>query len=283
MFLNSFRKHRSGVAIALLVALGSASSALADGMTRGSLKDDVGTYSWRGFYFGLHAGYAWGEADYKTLTDVGVINACCGHPGIDLPAGSRFDSKPQGGIGGIQLGYNWQSGPMVFGIEGTFSGGQLRDTKSFSAAGDFGHPAEQTLNARTEIDWMATLVGRLGYASGSWLVYGKGGYATASVETNVSGSAFDPAGLGGTVSLQGSADSRHHGWTVGGGLEYMIVPNVILGVEYNYLNLGNERHSGTFSCTNGTGTCPFTTVPLAANVDLDIHTVMARLSFQAGK
>jgi outer membrane immunogenic protein len=241
--------------------------------------------SWTGLYVGAHAGYGWGDVDNTLLTSVGVINACCGHPGIDALAGTRFDNSPKGWVGGGQVGYNVQRGNVVYGIEGTLSGGNLNDSSTRFASGDFGHPAEETINVRTKIDWMATVVGRLGYApSNLWLAYVKAGYAAASIDTAINGSAFDPVGLSGSATFKGSSSKTHDGWTVGAGLEYMLAKNVILGVEYNYVDLGSERHAGTITCTNGTGICPYSTTPFATNVDPDgIHTVSARLSFKFGR
>ena len=45
-----------------------------------------------------------------------------------------------------------------------------------------------------------------------------------------------------------NTEERHHGWVIGGGLEYMVHPNVILGVDYSYIDLGSERHTAPYWC-----------------------------------
>jgi outer membrane immunogenic protein len=258
MFLNSFRKQRSGVAIALLVALSSASSALADGMARGSLKDDVGTYSWRGFYFGINAGWA----------DVSVDRSIVGSPFWATGAGGSgtFSQDHVGMTVGGHLGYNFTSGPWVYGVDATLSKGNGADTKvsPFFPASD---------NWTAEVEWMTTITGRFGYAYNRTLYYAKGGYAGASIESSVVDRVTNTAVCGPAVSVpcHAGGSNWHNGWTVGVGIEHAIHPNVTLGLEYNYIDLGSERSKTATSAAAST-------VLLDQSVDAQIHSVTARLS-----
>src|SRR5713101_802845 len=59
------------------------------------------SYDWSGFYIGGHIGYLWGKT---RVVDDGILT----EPG----------APTNGVIGGVLAGYNWQSGPLVLGIEG---------------------------------------------------------------------------------------------------------------------------------------------------------------------
>ena len=161
----------------------------------------------------------------------------------------KFDDL-RGGIGGGQLGFNWQSGPVVFGVEGTLSGGSIDQTGTVGAA---------TLT--TDVDWIATVVGRLGYSWDRSLIYVKGGYATANVELR---------GVNPVDTFKSS--ERHNGWTVGAGVEFAVLKNLSLGVEYNYYDFGRE----TYSITTANG------LPLSIDADAQVHSVLARLNYRFG-
>src|ERR1700687_4160923 len=75
----------------------------------------VATYNWTGFYLGGNIGYGWGRSDTTaSLNDPGGVP-----PGIALAAVNPIFNL-DGVIGGGQVGYNWQTGNWVFGIEADF-------------------------------------------------------------------------------------------------------------------------------------------------------------------
>ena len=96
-----------------------ASPAFADGgypiYGDGGFKDEVHfappPITWAGFYIGLHAGYGWADSDWKALEDIPPVLA-----------GDRFSHDPEGGLFGGHIGYNAQTGPVVWGIEARFQG-----------------------------------------------------------------------------------------------------------------------------------------------------------------
>lgn len=91
------------------------------------------------------------------------------------------------------------------------------------------------------------------------MLYLKGGYAGASVNADH----VDPS-----VTAY-STDETHSGWMAGLGLERQIGDNVSLGVEYNYIDLGNQDHTGV---ATGGGT-------VVNDIDVQMHTVTARLNW----
>ena len=199
-------------------------------------------FNWTGFYAGAHAGWGWADVDW-TFPDDDFFN---------LDPGDRFSHRPDGWLAGGHLGFNHQIGSTVFGIEGSFAGTDI-DERS----------ASRILSNNwfsTELGWLATVTARLGLAHDRALGYVKGGYAAGKVNLRL-------RDLEGIPELNRSAET-HHGWTAGVGGEYAFASNWIFGIEYNYVDLGKKRHSAS-------GTVPTT----AIDVDMNIHTVSARLSY----
>jgi len=111
-------------------------------------------YNWSGFYVGGHVGYGWADLQSTVIDSSGAA----------FPVGTVFTADPDGWIGGGQIGFNWQSGNWVFGIEGEYSwSGIDADTTTFSVV-----PAAAAAGVRVtihnEIESIAMLTGRIGYA-----------------------------------------------------------------------------------------------------------------------
>ena len=188
-------------------------------------------YSWSGFYIGGHAGVGWSEGD---------------------------DS---GFVGGGQIGYNWALSPnWVIGIEGDISGTSLGSGGAVSAAG-------VTVTGSADLDWLASVRGRLGYTWDHFMVYFTGGGAWAGVS---GGGNVTVAGLGTTTW---SADGTASGWVIGGGGEWAFAPNWTLGVEYLHYEFDN---------INGTVSTPGFAVSGNFGTDGSIDVVRARLNYKFG-
>src|SRR5205823_2703600 len=89
----------------------------------------------------------------------------------------------------------------------------------------------ETLDAR--LNWYASATARLGYASGPWLFYGKGGAAWVNDRLH------DFAQLA-SSSFDFSGNTTRSGWAIGGGLEYAFAPNWSTSLEYDYYNFGTK-------------------------------------------
>ncbi len=143
-------------------------------------------YNWTGPYIGINGGYGWsGDLD--------------------------------GGLVGGTLGYNYQTGPWVFGLEGDVNWTNIDGTSTCGAT-----------TFTTQNHWLGTARGRLGYAmgpTGTLLPYVTGGLAFGDIEHSVAGA--------GTVS------NTETGWTIGGGLEAAISGPLTAKVEYLYVDLGD--------------------------------------------
>ena len=108
-------------------------------------------YDWTGFYVGGHVGYGW--ADKSWQDGFGLFG---------------ISQQANGFLGGGQAGFNYQVGQFVFGVEGDMSWSGMKGSTNTLAS-----------SFNTDVDWTATLTGRLGMAFDRWLVYGKGGAAWA--------------------------------------------------------------------------------------------------------
>lgn len=127
----------------------------------------------------------------------------------------------------------------------------------------------------TNIQSVFALTGKLGFApSPDWLLYGKGGYALARIETSGTVTpAFDPP------IFDFSTAAWHHGWTVGAGVEYRLFRNVTIGAEYNYYRFAGVTHSGSVAAQDFVGLVATPANPVVHRVNADMHTVMARVNF----
>jgi outer membrane immunogenic protein len=172
----------------------------------------VVVYDWTGFYIGGNIGYSW---DRSSTTQ----SFYDGPTGTTLLSSYPSSFNLDGVIGGGQIGYNWQTGALVFGIEA-----------DASKSGQSGSGAQTVpgWTSSTDINWIGTVTGRVGYAWDRVMVYGKGGFAWADEDHSQS--------LGGV--LVSSTNASHTGWTLGLGLEYAITNNWSAKIEYNYIDLG---------------------------------------------
>jgi outer membrane immunogenic protein len=197
------RKVTLSLLAAAGIALGMQSASAADlgrPVYKAPAPAVVAAYNWSGFYLGGHLGGAFSSEE---LTDIAT--------------GATASTDPDGFIGGVQAGFNWQADRWVFGIEGDWSWSGADGSASLVGA-----------PYTSEHNWYATLTGRVGYAWDNWLWYVKGGAAWADIDYSY---------LGVTAS-----DTRV-GWTVGTGLEWGLTPNWSAKLEYNYLDFGKDSYT----------------------------------------
>lgn len=159
---------------------------------------------WQGAYVGINGGYGWSNSSF---------------------------TEPEGGFGGGQIGYNWQRGNFVFGLEGDFQAADISGN-AYNAFDD--------ATAHSNVNWFSTVRGRLGYASGPLLVYGTAGLAVADFDTNVNFNGFGNFRDNDTKA----------GYAAGGGLEWAFAPNWSMKAEYLYLGFGDEDLSSGYRINN---------------------------------
>jgi outer membrane immunogenic protein len=161
-----------------------------------SFKDAPPPYvgvTWSGFYGGINGGGGW-----SAKTDV---------------------LSPTGAFGGGQIGYNFQMGSIVFGVESDFEASDI---------------ADKGLGRKSSLNWFGSARGRLGYVLDRTLVYGTGGFGY------------------GRVKNDGFAETQT-GWVAGGGVEYKFTPNWSGKVEYQYYDLDAPLNSPVGPLGGGIG------------------------------
>ena len=208
--------------IAILVSMASA-AAYADGYSPPPAPIVLKVSNWTGFYVGAQGGYGWSDPAFAFP----VVQYFADVPGQSLSADS------QGAVYGAHATLNYQLGPLVVGGEVAFNGTTINDDRTGGVSPNF--PNDQY---KVDIDNYLTVTGRLGYAIDKWMVYADGGYANAKVTLNAVSGVPGPGVIANT-------EDRLDGWTVGGGLEYMIDPHIVLGVQYYYLKFDGERFQTT--------------------------------------
>lgn len=193
---------KSVMVAALAMAVAAPAVQAADLGGRPSYKDepDYGPprYLWTGMYVGLQAGYGWGDSRHVDANGV---------------ATSRFDTD--GFVGGGTLGFNYQTGQIVWGLETDIS---YADVSGSTSVLGFGYTSS--------MDWLWTVRGRIGLDMNGWMPYITGGLAVADISAS---------SLGGAAS---NSDTKA-GWTVGGGVEVKMDRNWSFKAEYLFVDLGD--------------------------------------------
>jgi outer membrane immunogenic protein len=205
-------------------------------------------YDWSGFYFGANAGVAWNnselESDYEYIGSPPLPPI---YDTLDFDAvSSNLDADDAAFTGGAMIGYNWQSGNLVVGVEADINYLGISDDNEKKALDYFPLPGFPDLNASHDLsfeaDWFGTLRGRLGFAADNLLFYGTGGLAYGHMEAK-SDLVISTGDIPEYLRYKGSADEVNWGWTIGAGMEYGI-DNWSLGIEYLYVDLGDADWDG---------------------------------------
>jgi outer membrane immunogenic protein len=157
-------------------------------------------FTWTGFYVGVNGGYG-GDKNTYSINNIGNI--------ASITSG--------GFIGGGQIGYNWQAGSFIYGLEADIQATNIQGKVTILGLG-----------IGSKLDYLGTVRGRFGYAFvPNAFIYATGGLAYGSVKTNVA----NIISFGGTNT----------GWTAGAGIEYALTQNWSLKTEYMYVDLGKKN------------------------------------------
>jgi outer membrane immunogenic protein len=210
------------LASTMLCAMGGVAFS-ADAVVEEAVVEVPPAFSWTGGYIGGQVGYLWGEGDFISED------------------GTTAEVEPDGWLGGIYVGYNYQlDNNLVIGGDADFAWTGADDRAT--AFDDGGTPIG---SVDSELEWEGAVRLRLGYAVDRFLPYIAGGVAFAQL----SAEAIDDSG-----SL-GSDDDTGVGWTLGAGVEYAFTDNLVGRAEYRYTDFGDFD----FAISNFTATSDLTT------------------------
>jgi len=189
-------------------------------------------WRWTGFYAGLNAGYGVGNSSFREFQ---FIDPSVPPDPRELTHyfGSNAPQKisPQGALGGGQAGYNWQFDRLVVGVEGDV---QWSGQKDLACAAGCAAPGVETLSQ--QINWLATVRGRAGYADRGYLLYVTAGGAWGEIQETELFSNF-------TNLFSSTFKRTNGGWVAGGGIEAWLFGNWTAKAEYLHFDLGSVNHS----------------------------------------
>lgn len=171
----------------------------------------VGYYNWTGAYFGIQAGYSFGNVETSSSPTIGAYD-------------TEYDFDHF--VGGVTAGYNHQFGNWVVGgeIDASFTDAEESIDPGIAGIEEY----------QSDLDWLATARLRVGYAFDNILVYATAGGAAAETEDAIGITAG-----GATLSERRS----RKGWTAGAGFEWAFSENWSAKGEYLYVDLGEETVS----------------------------------------
>lgn len=215
----------------------------------------VPVFTWTGFYLGVNAGYGFSDTDSndRVFLPGGSVLGSTGTNGSLRFADSGGDDDG-GFVGGGQIGYNYQVGTFVFGVEADFQYADLGgrnggDNNRYVFEGTpglaFSAPAASvSRNGTSSLETFGTVRGRLGFAFDRTLIYATGGFAYGFSDGGDEFCRFISGGCSG-------GDDTRYGYTVGGGLEYAFTNNVTAKIEGLYVNLDESERRGRATYDRG--------------------------------
>ncbi|HEY8355500.1 MAG TPA: outer membrane protein [Methylophilaceae bacterium] len=218
-------------------------------------------FDWSGAYIGANLGYAWSKSDFEDEE----------YNGIPPFPKVNWDVDDHGFLGGLQAGYNWQRGNIVYGLEGELGYLDL-DKKRFPPGVDpilnYVYDAAGTVDG----DWYLGLAARLGYASERTLYYGKVGavYSRAKLGLKDTCSVTPPCGN----TVANDSDRVDWGYQIGAGLEHALNDDWTLRAEYTYFDFGDTNISGVGIDGVGGG------VPYKIDADLSVHALKLGINYR---
>jgi outer membrane immunogenic protein len=175
----------------------------------------VPVYSWSGLYVGGHLGYLWGRT---RVEEDGVV--------------IEDNARTNGVVGGMLAGYNWQIGVAVLGLEGDFGWSNAHGVGTLPPI-----PVTTRDPNRYDLRWTSHARGRIGYAFQNALVFAAGGLAVADLN-------FTEGAITTIFVPAQSSGGKYFGWSLGGGVEWGMTPNLVSRIEYFYDNYGHKDYIG---------------------------------------
>jgi len=210
--------RRVFLALLAAVSFGSVQAGFAADMPLKAPPPPAPVFSWTGFYVGINGGDGWGTS--SSNSNFSLVGTS-----FNLPIASQGIS---GWLGGFQAGYNWQTGVIVFGVEGDFDFADIEGNTACLVV----------FNCNAKQDWVADVTARLGVTPfDRLLMYVKGGVAWADDKFSF-GNSFTAGGT--TVAINASASETRVGGIMGMGVEYAFMPHWSAKIEYNFIDFGTD-------------------------------------------
>lgn len=228
-------------------------------------------FAWDGLHVGASGGYA---------TNSNTIFVVDADPTYfpDFSGGETMKHKSNSGFGGVEVGYNFQKGRIVYGAFATAVGMDASD-RIWSTGGCCGSDDMFTI----KLGAIGLLGGRLGYALDRTLIYLDGGFAFANVKLDITDANLNADGSTTNNSTGTKATSKWlPGLVVGAGVDYAISDQWRVGINYRYVNMGSPdwdmRTSSFRSSGEYAGEAPY----LVRTRGLDAHLIGLTAKYKFG-
>jgi outer membrane immunogenic protein len=245
------RRTRKGIMKTTLVKAALIGSIAATSLSSGVFAADLGVprqpiateviapvWTWTGIYAGAHVGYGWGRANWNFVQ-----------------AGTFVSPSTNGVFGGAQIGYNYQIGSIVVGLEADASAADMSGWRSCP------NPA---FTCASRVNFLGSLRGRVGYAFDRALIYATAGLGVGNFRNRTYNAA--------PVTEFGSYSSTRAGLAVGAGVEYAFMPNWTVKAEYMYYHFGSGTQLAGVGSLAGPGGSD-------TRIRNDVHTVKLGLNY----
>ncbi|MCJ2067351.1 carbohydrate porin [Methylobacterium sp. J-030] len=226
---------------------------------------------WSGGYIGLQGSASGAYGDYAfSRTTVG------GRAVPSFMSGDGTGRRDQGTtattiVGGAFGGYNWQTGPWVYGVEADLSASNLKRPLPSTITG-FGYEDADAFNIiRAKTDVFGSLRARLGYSFERYLVYGAFGLSGTNARFIGNYPDIDTGAL--NVAKH---EVSFIGFNIGAGVQYAITESLALGLDYRYLDFGNSRRFSLGSVPGDAGG------PVGTQANFNAHQLFLRLMWFPG-
>lgn len=212
------------IAASILAVTAATSAQAADVVMRQPVVMAVPMFSWTGFYAGGQIGGAWSDSSLDVLGQ-----------GAFAGFANDFSPDPSGFIGGLYAGYNFDMGNnLVIGAETDWVFSNISKSETAGFLADTINATDYEVEGRIKEKWMGATRIRIGYGWDRWMPYIAGGVAYGKVDSNLRFGDADSV-----FSISNSSKTLV-GWTAGAGVDYAVMDNVILRLEYRYTDLGHK-------------------------------------------
>jgi len=249
---TSMKRFAVAASVLSVLSISAASAYAADLAARPYTKAPpmMAAYDWSGFYIGANGGYGSSSKCWNVDNIAGAPLS----PGV-----SEGCNRADGGLAGGQIGYRWQTGALVAGLEAQ---GNWADLRGSNLSAVFG----PGVTNQSKIDAFGLFSGQFGYAWNNALLYVKSGVAVT--DDNYKGIT---TGLG--TAFDAGKETRA-GFAAGVGLEYGFTPNWSMAVEYDHFFM--FENAVTFTAVGGGA------LSRIDNIHQDVDLVTARINYRFG-
>ncbi|WP_062014196.1 outer membrane protein [Aureimonas sp. AU4] len=223
-------------------------------------------YSWTGFYIGGQAGAAFNRDSGPFSSDNTSF------------IGGSDNSDDAAFIGGVHVGYDYQINNLIVGAIADINYIDASSATSYTIPSFNG--GVDSFGVVNDINFVGTVRAKVGFAADRFAIYATGGLAYANFDNSYNGSSSFRSRAGTIYTVNANQDNNDVGYAVGGGVDYLVTPNLSLGLEYLYTDLGSSDAKVTYTAIGNRFGADAQSFTANSNSDLDFHTVWAKASFR---